>query len=82
MNEFVKDCKDLFFILKLFKKQIKVIVPLKEQELAFYKHFVEFGIKYEELNSRNVKFHGEFALDINVNLLTGEGKTMDLKDNL
>ena len=28
--EFVKDCKELLIILKLFKKQIKMIVPLKE----------------------------------------------------
>jgi hypothetical protein len=33
IDEFVKDCRELQIILKFFKKQIKTIVPLKEQEL-------------------------------------------------
>jgi len=30
INEFVKDCKDFIDHLKKFKKQIKMIVPIKE----------------------------------------------------
>lgn len=55
ISEFVKECKDLIHVLKHFKKQIKVIVPIKEQEVAYYKHFVDFLNKYEELNEKSVK---------------------------
>lgn len=48
----MKDCRDLIAHLRQFKKQIKVIVPIKEQELQYYKHFVDFLIKYEEVNSK------------------------------
>lgn len=50
INDFVKDCGDFIAHLKKFKKQIKFIVPIKEQEVMHYKDFVEFLIKYEELN--------------------------------
>jgi hypothetical protein len=30
INDFVKDCKDLIIHLRSFKKQIKIIVPIKE----------------------------------------------------
>lgn len=50
INEFVKDCREFIEHLKKFKKQIKIIVPIKEQERNMYKDFVEFLIKYEELN--------------------------------
>ena len=53
-------------ILKLFKKQIKIIVPLKEQELSFYKHFVEFTSKYEDINTKNVRALGENVADLNI----------------
>lgn len=53
INEFVKDCKELIMNLKTFKHHIKTIVPIKEQELGFYKHFVDFLGKYEEVNSKN-----------------------------
>ena len=52
VNDFVKDCKEYLEHLKNFKKEIKVIVPLKNQELAYYKNFVDFIVKYEELNLR------------------------------
>lgn len=67
INEFVKDCKELLLILKLFKKQIKMIVPLKEQELGFYKTFVEFTCKYEDINTKNVRALGEqHVADLNI----------------
>lgn len=50
INDFVKDCRDFIDHLKKFKKQVKLIVPIKEQEVMHYKDFVEFLIKYEELN--------------------------------
>jgi hypothetical protein len=52
INEFVKDCSDLIKYLKMFKKQIKIIVPIKEQELAYYRNFVDFLTKYEEINTK------------------------------
>ena len=78
----MKDSKELLLILKFFKKQIKVIVPLKEQELGFYKHFVEFACKYEEVNTKNAKQYGENTSEINITILTGEGKTLDMKEKL
>ena len=66
INDFVKDSKDLMIILKLFKKQIKVIVPLKEQELTFYRHFLEFAGKYEDINTKNIKQYGDNTTDLNV----------------
>ena len=66
INDFVKDCKELMTILKLFKKQIKIIVPLKEQELGFYKHFIEFTSKYEDINTKNVRALGENVADLNI----------------
>ncbi len=57
-------------------------MPIKQQELGFYKHFVEFSIKYEEVNTKNVKMHGENTYGLNVNILTGEGKTIDMREKL
>ena len=82
IDEFVKDCKELQVILKFFKKQIKTIVPLKEQELSFYKHFVDFAGKYEDINARNIRLHGDQAVELNLALLTGEGKKLDLNEKL
>jgi len=53
-------------------------VPIKEQELQYYKHFVDFLIKYEEVNSKHTIAGGENLL---INLLTGEGK-IDMKEKL
>jgi len=33
INDFVKESKDLMQVLDVFKNQIKIILPLKEQEL-------------------------------------------------
>jgi len=33
INEFNKDCGEFILHLRRFKKQIKLIVPIKEQEL-------------------------------------------------
>jgi sorting nexin-1/2 len=33
INDFVKDCKDLIIHLRHFKRHVKTIVPIKEQEL-------------------------------------------------
>ena len=52
VHEFVKECKDIIEHLKKFKKQIKMIVPIKEQEVTYYKEFVDFLIKYEDINLR------------------------------
>lgn len=83
VNEFVKDCKELILNLKGFKRQIKMIVPLKEQELNFYKHFVDFLGKYEDINTKNTQPIGETAItEMNVTLLSGDYKKIDLKDKM
>ena len=33
INDFVKESKDLMQVLDVFKNQIKIILPIKEQEL-------------------------------------------------
>ena len=62
INEFVKEIKDLISILKTFKKSLKAIVPIKEQEMAFYKNAIDSLIKYEEIS--NKKCGEEFSLFI------------------
>ena len=39
--------------LRNFKGHIKQIVPMKQQELAYYKQFADFLQKYEESNERS-----------------------------
>ena len=56
---------------------------MKEQELAFYKHFVDFANKYEDINTRSVKLHGDvLAAELNITLISGENKNVDLKEKL
>jgi hypothetical protein len=74
INELVKDCKDLITHLKQFKKSIKVIVPIKEQEVQYYKNFLDFLVKYEEVNTK--KADGNFMA-----LLSGDHK-IDMKSKL
>jgi hypothetical protein len=57
-------------------------VPIKEQELAYYKHFVEFLGKYEEINTKNARLHGENHGDLNVTIMIGDNKRVDLRDKL
>ena len=76
INEFVKECGEFLVHLKKFKKQVKVIVPIKEQEVIHYKDFVDFLIKYEELNVKKA------TPDLpQVNILIGDNK-VDLKEKL
>lgn len=39
--------------LRNFKQHIKLIVPMKEQELQYYKQFAEFLQKYEDGNEKS-----------------------------
>ena len=48
INDFVKEQKVLMNHLKNFKQYITQIVPMKEQELKYYKQFTEFLTKYEQ----------------------------------
>ena len=48
INEFVKEQKILMDYLKNFKQHIKDIVPIKDEELKYYKQFAEFLVKYED----------------------------------
>lgn len=54
ITEFVKEQKLLMEHLKDFKKHIKLIVPMKEEELRYYKQFAEFLQKYEDANEKQV----------------------------
>lgn len=76
INDFVRDCKDYTEHLKGFKKHIKVIVPIKEAEVTYYKEFVDFLMKYEETNTKKQR-----PGDPSVQLLTGDGR-IDLKSQL
>ena len=75
INEFVRDCRELLEHLKKFKKQIKIIVPIKEQEVQYYKDFVDFLVKYEECNLKKAQAENM------VSLFVGEHK-IDLKESL
>ena len=48
INDFVKEQRALMDHLRNFKQHIKQIVPMKEQELMYYKQFASFLQKYEE----------------------------------
>jgi hypothetical protein len=76
INDFVRDCKDYTEHLRGFKKHIKVIVPIKEAEVSYYKEFVDFLVKYEDTNNKKQR-----AGDPIVQLLTGDGR-IDLKSQL
>jgi sorting nexin-1/2 len=73
INDFVRDCRDYLEHLKGFKKHIKVIVPIKEAEVNYYREFVDFLVKYEDTNAKKHRVG-----DPSVSLLTGENK-IDLK---
>jgi sorting nexin-1/2 len=51
---FVKDCQVLMQALESFKNQMRIIVPMKDQEVMYYKNFVDFLVKYEEVNEKQV----------------------------
>jgi hypothetical protein len=74
INEFVRECKDYLEQLQAFKKHVKAIVPIKEQEVQYYKEFSDFLVRYEDTNGKKAKA-GDPAV---VQLLTGESK-VDLK---
>ena len=38
--------------LETFRNQMKVIVPMKDQEVLYYKNFVDFLVKYEEVSMK------------------------------
>jgi hypothetical protein len=50
INGFVKDCALLMNSLTIFRNQMKVVVPMKDQEVLYYKNFVDFLVKYEEVS--------------------------------
>ena len=52
INGFIKDCQVLMQALESFKNQMKIIVPMKDQEVMYYKNFVDFLVKYEEVNEK------------------------------
>lgn len=54
INGFIKDCNLLMQALMIFQNQMKVVVPMKDQEVMYYKNFVDFLAKYEEVSSNTV----------------------------
>ena len=76
INDFVRDCRDYLEHLKKFKKHIKVIVPIKEQEVTYYKEFADFLVKYEDTNTKKAR-----PGDPTISLLTGDQR-IDLKQQL
>jgi hypothetical protein len=77
INEFVKDCRDFIDHLKKFKKHMKILVPIKEQEVLHYKDFVDFLIKYEDINVKKASADQPFEATI----ISGEGR-FDIKSQL
>lgn len=51
INGFIKDCSILMQALTTFRNQMKVVVPMKDQEVMYYKNFVDFLVKYEEVST-------------------------------
>ncbi len=64
IGEFVRDCRDFIEHLKRFKKQMKLIVPIKEQERLHYKDFVDFLIKYEEINAKKATAEEPYSANL------------------
>jgi hypothetical protein len=54
INGFIKDCQVLMQALDQFKNQMRQIVPMKDQEVVYYKNFVDFLVKYEEVNEKQL----------------------------
>jgi sorting nexin-1/2 len=50
---FVRESQALLQSLTAFKNQMKVLVPIKEQEVAHYRQFVDFLGRYEEVTARS-----------------------------
>jgi len=63
--------------LKNFKEHIAKIVPMKEQELRYYKQFADFLQKYEEGSARAT----DQTPGSSVRLVSGESKA-HLKNKL
>ena len=64
--------------LRNFKQHIGAIVPIKEQELLYYKQFSEFLQKYEETQDKSQVVLGSQA---QVNLVKGDSQS-HLKNKL
>jgi hypothetical protein len=62
INIFNRDCHQLLQTLSVFKNQMKMVVPMKEHEIMYYKNFVNFLVKYEEVNEKTIL--GENAPDL------------------
>lgn len=65
---FVADQKALLTHLLNFKKQIKAIIPIREQEMVYYKDFATFLEKYEDTKNSRSNETGALA---HVRLISG-----------
>ena len=75
--EFQKEQQVLMDYLRQFKTHIKQIVPMKQQELTYYRQFADFLQKYEDSNE-NSKVEGAHN---HVRLVSGDSKA-HLKNKL
>jgi hypothetical protein len=75
INGFIKDCQVLMQALEAFKNQMRQIVPIKDQEVMYYKNFVDFLVKYEEVNekqlSKGAAANGQQDMNTTTTLLYG-----------
>ena len=78
---FVKEQKTLLDHLKKFKVYINNIVPLKEQELRYYKQFAGFLAKYEDGNEKGEEQSSLGNKYSHVKIISGESKS-HLKNKL
>ena len=71
INEFVKEQKALMTHLKNFTKFSQAIVPMKEQELKYYRSFADFLSHYEEGQE---KAKVNFGASFEAKLVSGDNK--------
>jgi sorting nexin-1/2 len=69
INGFIRDCNVLMQALTTFRNQMKVVVPMKDQEVMYYKNFVDFLVKYEEVSSTTVA-NGQPPQNVDPNVST------------
>mmetsp|Transcript_15406 Transcript_15406/g.14998 ORF Transcript_15406/g.14998 Transcript_15406/m.14998 type:complete len:131 (-) Transcript_15406:263-655(-) len=50
--------------------------------MSFYKYFVDFASKYEDINGKYMQQLGPNRTDLNISVLTGDGRTLDMKEKL
>lgn len=76
INAFVKECQGLLQALTNFKNQMKIVVPIKEQEVNTYRSFVDFLVKYEEVNGKAMAAGSLSPTEAQPGLLSSDTSTL------